>query len=767
MAGNDVCMYDPYQDISDEFGWHQSPGVPAEAQPEPEIDGVEEANMDVQDLEEEADPGNTLEDEVDWGDEEAADGAEAAEGGEGEEGREGGEGGEGGAETKLEATDPADSQQVPADSISLVEDDDECQIVSVDIIQPAPEPEVQKGKGKGKGKKGKFKSSGKGKGAGKAGKGAWDPPQPTGASVPEPLARTTSAGRSAPSGPSSAPQIAKAMVAKPKPKPQPKQPPQAKQPPRQMPKAPIVKAAPVPPQLVSLDMMLQEQVRRQLTSEPGKRASMRRLLSQAKVIQLLRHVSKCRRLEISSMPDVLCKLLRESTVAFQLTEPPGSQTETGAIQDVKVSLTESGETTPLVDKKNFDTLWSNLFPSGGTSQAQKASGAAADVTPAKAGAAATAGTSGAALRGPHKNHHGHHGQQNHQSSESARNLSKQRALQQLSDLDHKGVGSTPREPVRNPADGPRPPSQPPPGYKADWRNSAPMMKGVLAQRVLAPRRTGYVSSLEEGASGTPNTPHTETTRPIPTPPSIPPPASPGQRPPHGIVPTQPAGPVGPVPPAVPPTHHNGSVPPNFAATPPAPVPTPRIPEPVDNEGRPFDLHRVVVNFANVGATYGVRVLKREKAHSYLFDYEGVRRCVRHLTQKRRLHVIGVIFENFHGAENGREVSDVPPDIVAMCESIELTPRLLGQRHKSADDEMTIKCAYRRNCRFLDNDNYQDWRNHLADDAVRTWLLHCQEFLQMKFYFDSGLGDFDTLEGNIPAAWLAQGPSKRMCVRPWK
>ena len=42
-----------------------------------------------------------------------------------------------------------------------------------------------------------------------------------------------------------------------------------------------------------------------------------------------------------------------------------------------------------------------------------------------------------------------------------------------------------------------------------------------------------------------------------------------------------------------------------------------------------------------------------------------------------------------------------------------------------------------------------------------------EFLQMKFYFDSGLGDFDILEGNIPAAWLAQGPSKRMCTRPWK
>lgn len=27
--------------------------------------------------------------------------------------------------------------------------------------------------------------------------------------------------------------------------------------------------------------------------------------------------------------------------------------------------------------------------------------------------------------------------------------------------------------------------------------------------------------------------------------------------------------------------------------------------------------------------------------------------------------------------------------------------------RSADDEMTIKCAYRRNCCIMDNDNYQD------------------------------------------------------------
>merc|ERR1712056_174125 len=97
--------------------------------------------------------------------------------------------------------------------------------------------------------------------------------------------------------------------------------------------------------------------------------------------------------------------------------------------------------------------------------------------------------------------------------------------------------------------------------------------------------------------------------------------------------------------------------------------------------------------------------------------------------------------------------------MGMCEvsggSIELTPRVTGQQHRSADDEMTIKCAYRRNCRFLDNDNYHDWRGTLHDEGIRLWLEHCQEFLQVRFYFDTGLGTFDTLDGNIPTAWLTR------------
>jgi len=112
---------------------------------------------------------------------------------------------------------------------------------------------------------------------------------------------------------------------------------------------------------------------------------------------------------------------------------------------------------------------------------------------------------------------------------------------------------------------------------------------------------------------------------------------------------------------------------------------------VDHEGRPFDFSTVVVNFANVGTTYGINVLRRNKSVK-AFDYDGIRKCVVHLKNKQRLNVIGVIYENFSGIDKGREVHEPPADIQQMCSSIELTPRIMGMQHKSADDEMTIKCA---------------------------------------------------------------------------
>jgi len=181
----------------------------------------------------------------------------------------------------------------------------------------------------------------------------------------------------------------------------------------------------------------------------------------------------------------------------------------------------------------------------------------------------------------------------------------------------------------------------------------------------------------------------------------------------------------------------------------------------DKEGRQYNLNLVVVNFANVGASYAGRVLKKDNNRGdRLFDWEGVRKCVKCLTQELGLQVVGCVFENYWGPDRGGPQVPIPDDIRAMCNSIQETPSLTGKNHKSADDEMTIKCAYRRNCRFMDNDNYRDWLREMRDQRIRNWLQDCQEMLQMRYFFDTDLGSFDTLDGNVPVGLLAEGAKQR-------
>jgi len=183
----------------------------------------------------------------------------------------------------------------------------------------------------------------------------------------------------------------------------------------------------------------------------------------------------------------------------------------------------------------------------------------------------------------------------------------------------------------------------------------------------------------------------------------------------------------------------------------------------DKEGRQYNLATIVVNFCNVGASYASKVLKKDnKQGDRLFDWEGVRKCVRCLTQELGLQVVGCIFENYWGPDNSSPQVPVPADIRAMCTSVQETPCLTGKNHKSADDEMTIKCAYRRNCRFMDNDNYRDWLREMRDQRIRNWLENSQEMLQMRYFFDTDLGSFDTLDGNVPVGLLAdQSKAKQM------
>jgi len=141
------------------------------------------------------------------------------------------------------------------------------------------------------------------------------------------------------------------------------------------------------------------------------------------------------------------------------------------------------------------------------------------------------------------------------------------------------------------------------------------------------------------------------------------------------------------------------------------------------------------------------------------DWDGIRRCCQFLKSKG-YKVVGVINENYTASDcNSKERRTLPKDIENMCEYVQETPRIPGPNHKSADDEMTIKCAYRRNCRFLDNDQYRDWKEQLHDDKIRLWLNLHADFLQMRYYFDKGLGTFDLLEGNMSASMIAPDKGK--------
>lgn len=168
----------------------------------------------------------------------------------------------------------------------------------------------------------------------------------------------------------------------------------------------------------------------------------------------------------------------------------------------------------------------------------------------------------------------------------------------------------------------------------------------------------------------------------------------------------------------------------------------KLPE-MDNEGRPFNLKLVVVNFNNVGTHFGKMFKKRERLS---FDWEGVRRCVKELT-KSKYKVIGVIYQNWEAWDGDEWCRGVPEDIRSLCESIQETPKIALKNQRSADDEMTIKCAYHRNCCILDNDNYKDWLHLLRKDEIREWYQFSRGRVHMKYFFDNEVGFFETLDGN--------------------
>merc|ERR1711957_448909 len=171
----------------------------------------------------------------------------------------------------------------------------------------------------------------------------------------------------------------------------------------------------------------------------------------------------------------------------------------------------------------------------------------------------------------------------------------------------------------------------------------------------------------------------------------------------------------------------------------------------DAEGRVFAYDSVVVNFQNIGELYADRVLKQAPTRPGLrvFDWEGVRKCVKYITEDMRMKVIGVAPEELRGPDDGiDEDAELPFDVRELCEEVAEVPKttariMPGRTNKSLDYEMTINAAHSRNCRFLANEG-MDILQHVHNQKINQWVNQNHELMQLRFYFDSTIGTFDTL-----------------------
>jgi hypothetical protein len=147
----------------------------------------------------------------------------------------------------------------------------------------------------------------------------------------------------------------------------------------------------------------------------------------------------------------------------------------------------------------------------------------------------------------------------------------------------------------------------------------------------------------------------------------------------------------------------------------------------------------VVNFEDVGKAYGLHILQGMQDHAdNKFHWDGVRLCLQYLLE-HNFKVVGVVLQDCVGYDGSdfQTVRSVPQDVRNMCEFVEETPRIYLENFRHASDETTIKLAYRRNCRILDNDDYAGWLSvsgGLRNESIRRWLQHGQEFLHLNYRF---------------------------------
>jgi len=148
---------------------------------------------------------------------------------------------------------------------------------------------------------------------------------------------------------------------------------------------------------------------------------------------------------------------------------------------------------------------------------------------------------------------------------------------------------------------------------------------------------------------------------------------------------------------------------------------------------PLNLKHVVIDCANVACRYGTDHSMHPPQGKYhdverhkLFHWQGVREACLHY-KDMGLDISLVSKENWP--------APMPADLTEFACTV---PRVDGDHEN--DDYFVLKIAYQKNCFYVTNDNFRNWKEEVEDEQMAIWFLSTKRLLHVSYVF-TGEGRF--------------------------
>lgn len=148
---------------------------------------------------------------------------------------------------------------------------------------------------------------------------------------------------------------------------------------------------------------------------------------------------------------------------------------------------------------------------------------------------------------------------------------------------------------------------------------------------------------------------------------------------------------------------------------------------------PLNLKHVVIDCANVACRYGTDHSMHPPAGKHhdverhkLFHWQGVREACLHY-KEMGLEISLVSKENWP--------APMPADLMEFACTV---PRVDGDHEN--DDYFVLKIAYQKNCFYVTNDNFRNWKEEVEDEQMAIWFLSTKKLLHVSYIF-TGEGKF--------------------------